>query len=169
MSHPKSSVVADGLVVSIHYTLTDDDGDVVDSSEGQEPLAYLHGHSNIVPGLEQALLGKQVGDRLKAVVAPADGYGEFDPAGEERVPRDAFPEDIELEPGMQFTATGPDGAVSPVWIAGLEGDEVLVDMNHPLAGQTLHFDVEVVAIRTATPEELDHGHPHGADGDDDEH
>ncbi len=167
MSQPQSAVVADGKVVSLEYTLTDEDGDVVDSSEGGEPLHYLHGHGNIVPGLEQALLGKKVGDALKVEVEPEHGYGEYDPAGEERVPRDAFPAEIEIEAGMQFTATAPDGSMELVWISEVEGNELVVDRNHPLAGMKLHFDVKIVGMRDATPEELEHGHPHGADGEDD--
>ncbi|MCA9679795.1 MAG: peptidylprolyl isomerase [Kofleriaceae bacterium] len=155
---------ADGTVVSIHYTLRDDDGDVVDSSVGNDPLDYLHGASNIVPGLEAAMTGKQVGDKFKVTVTPADGYGEVEGPGPRPVPRSAFPDDLEIEAGMQFFVRGPDGEPFPVWVADLQGDDVLVDSNHPLAGETLHFEVEVMSIRAATSEEIEHGHPHGPDG-----
>lgn len=161
-----AETVTTGKVVSLHYTLTDDDGRVLDSSSGGDPLHYLHGADNIVPGLEQQLSGKAVGDSLKAVVPPELGYGER--IGAPRpVPREAFPEDIELEEGMQIVAQGPDGDVIPLWIVGVDDQEVLVDRNHPLAGVTLHFDVKVMAVRDATAAELAHGHPHGHDGHDD--
>ncbi len=152
-----------GKVVSIHYTLTSSAGDLLDRS-GDEPLAYLHGHENIVPGLERQLEGKAVGDKLKAVVEPAEGYGEKLPGGPQPLPRDAFPEDLELEEGMQLAAQMADGQVVPLWIAKVEGDQILVDPNHPLAGETLTFDVEITEIRDATEEERTHGHVHGPGG-----
>jgi FKBP-type peptidyl-prolyl cis-trans isomerase SlyD len=153
----------DGKVVSIHYTLKDDDGEVVDSSSGGEPLDYLHGAGNIVPGLEAAMIGRAIGDKFKVTVAPADGYGEV--VGEPRpVPRSAFPPDADLEEGMQFFVRGPDGEPHPVWVAGISGDQVLIDANHPLAGENLNFEIEIVAIRDATKDEVEHGHPHGPDG-----
>ncbi len=154
----------DGKVVSIHYTLRDDDGDVVDSSSGSEPLDYLHGAGNIVPGLEAAMEGKQVGDKLKISVPPAEGYGELDPKGARAVPRSGFPKGVKLEPGMQFFIEGPDGEPFPVWVKEVRDQEVVIDMNHPLAGETLHFEVEVVGVRAASEEEVEHGHPHGPDG-----
>ncbi len=153
----------DGTVVSIHYTLRDDDGDVVDSSADAEPLDYLHGAENIVPGLERAMAGKAVGAKFKVTVAPADGYGERGPEPKP-VPRSAFPDDMDLELGAQLFVRGPDGEPFPVWIAGIGDDEIMIDQNHPLAGENLHFEVEVIAIRAATPEEIEHGHPHGPDG-----
>lgn len=155
------SIVRDDVVVSLHYTLRNAKGEVLDKSDAKEPLIYLHGHENIVPGLEEALDGKKVGDKVKAVVAPEDGYGEK--SGEvERVPRDAMPEDIEV--GMDLLAEDEDGEVMPFWVVAIEGDEVVVTPDHPLAGVELHFDCEVVALRDATREELEHGHPHGPDG-----
>lgn len=159
-----ASTAGDGKVVSIHYTLKDDDGDVVDSSSGGEPLDYLHGAGNIVPGLEAAMIGRGIGDKFKVTVAPADGYGEVVGGGPRAVPRSAFPDEVELEEGMQFFVRGPDGEPFPVWVAGVKGDEVLIDANHPLAGENLNFEVEVVGIRDATKEEVEHGHPHGPDG-----
>ncbi|RME21683.1 MAG: peptidylprolyl isomerase [Deltaproteobacteria bacterium] len=159
--------VTKGKVVLIHYTLTNSEGEELDSSRGGEPLPYLHGHDNIVPGLEKALDGKDVGFRETVVVAPADGYGEHSGFAPQAVPRDAFPADMPLEEGMSFVVENEMGDQIPVWIAGLQDDVVLLDTNHPLAGVELHFDVEVAGVRDATPDELLHGHPHGLDGDDD--
>jgi FKBP-type peptidyl-prolyl cis-trans isomerase SlyD len=154
--------VAPDRVVSIRYELRDDKGAVLDSSEG-EALAYLHGHDNIVDGLEAALTGLGTGDRREVVVEPADGYGERE--GEpHRVSRSMFPADEPLEAGMQFVGEEDDGSLFPFWIAKVERAHVWVDRNHPLAGVRLHFAVEVTGVREATPEELEHGHPHGAGG-----
>lgn len=158
------TTAGDGKVVSIHYTLRDDDGDVLDSSTGSEPLEYLHGGGNIVPGLENAMAGKAVGEKFKVTVAPADGYGDVQGDGPRKVPKTAFPDDAELEDGMQLFVRGPDGEPFPVWVVGIHDDHVLLDANHPLAGENLHFEVEVIAIRAATKEEVEHGHPHGPDG-----
>lgn len=154
---------ADNCVVVIHYTLTDDSGETLDSSRGGEPLAYLQGFGNIIPGLENALAGKQAGDCLKVSVAPGEGYGLRDEGMVQVVPRAAFGGAPDLEVGMQFHAQTPAG-VRVVTIAKVEGDEVTVDGNHPLAGATLHFDVEITEVRAATEEELAHGHVHGPGG-----
>jgi FKBP-type peptidyl-prolyl cis-trans isomerase SlyD len=159
-----TAAAADDKVVTIHYTLRDDDGDIIDSSSGSEPLDYLHGHGGIVPGLEAALAGKSAGAKLQVSVPPAEGYGEAGEADTKSVPRDAFPDDVELEVGMQFFAQSPSGEPVPVWVVGVDDKTVVIDFNHPLAGQTLHFEVEVVGVRDATAEELEHGHPHGPDG-----
>jgi FKBP-type peptidyl-prolyl cis-trans isomerase SlyD len=159
-----SGAVAAGKVVSIKYTLRDDDGDVIDASDDGDPLEYLHGADNIVPGLERQLLGKKLGDKLEAVVPPEEGYGLSEGPGPQPVPRTAFPEGAELEEGMQFFARGPDGHEMPLWVVEVNDDHIVVDINHPLAGATLHFDVEILAIRDATAEETAHGHPHGPGG-----
>jgi FKBP-type peptidyl-prolyl cis-trans isomerase SlyD len=156
--------IAAGKVVSIHYTLKDDDGDVIDSSSGGNPLDYLHGSSNIVPGLEQALAGKGIGEKLTVAVAPGEGYGDRDERGVQVVPRDAFPAEMDIEEGMQLAVESPQGEEVPIWITAIEGDQITVDMNHPLAGVTLHFSVEIVGIRDASAEEVEHGHPHGPGG-----
>lgn len=150
-----------GKVVFFHYTLTDPDGTVIDSSEGSEAMPYLHGSDNIVPGLERQMHGRKVGDRFRAVVLPEEGYGVPEGPGPQAVSRDIFPEDAELEEGMQFHAEDDDGETFPLWIVSIEGDTIVVDANHPLAGVTLHFEVEIVDIRDATEEEIAHGHPHG--------
>lgn len=155
--------IAQDSVALIDYTLTNDAGEVIDSSNGGEPLAYLHGHQNIIPGLEKALLGKTVGDSLKVSIAPAEGYGEVNPSLVENVPSNLFQGVEQIEVGMQFHAqTG--GGMQVITVTAVEGDTVTVDGNHPLAGQTLHFDVTVKEVRVASQEELDHGHVHGAGG-----
>lgn len=156
--------ITKGKIVSIHYTLRDDGGVVIDSSENGTPLEYLHGAGNIVPGLEKELDGHAVGEKLDVKVAPADGYGVHDPRGVQRVPRQAFPDDVDLEPGMQFGAEDPEGESTTIWIVKVEDEQVVIDMNHPLAGKTLHFAVSIAGVREATGEEVAHGHPHGPHG-----
>ena len=154
--------VANEKVVYIHYTLTNQEGETLDSSSGRDPLGYLHGAGNIIPGLEQALEGKEAGEKLNVSVAPEQGYGERDEALIQQVPRSAFEGVDSVEPGMQFQAQSPHGPML-VTVTKVETEEVTVDANHPLAGQTLNFDVEITEIRDATEEELGHGHVHGAD------
>jgi FKBP-type peptidyl-prolyl cis-trans isomerase SlyD len=151
-------------VVTLHYTLKNGAGEELDSSVGSEPLTYLHGNGQIVPGLEKALTGKRVGDKANVVVPPADGYGERSGKGPQRVPRAAFSGIDEIEVGMAFDTEGDDGRSQTVWIVAVDKDAVMIDLNHPLAGETLHFDVEVLAVRKATAEELSHGHVHGPGG-----
>ncbi len=150
-------------VVSFHYTLTDDQGQVLDSSQGREPLVYLQGVGQIVPGLEKAMEGRQVGDQFKVDVAPEEGYGVHHPELMQEVPREAFQGVEDIQPGMQFQGRGPQGVIN-VTVTKVENDKVHIDGNHPLAGQTLHFDVEVTSVRAATEEELAHGHVHGEGG-----
>ncbi|MCL6307458.1 peptidylprolyl isomerase [Pseudomonas syringae] len=156
--------IAAKKAVSIDYTLTNDAGEVIDSSTGGAPLVYLHGAGNIIPGLEKALEGKEVGDQLKVVVEPEDAYGEYSAELVSTLGRNMFEGVDELEVGMQFHASGPDGSMQIVTIRDVEGDDVTVDGNHPLAGQRLNFDVKVVAIRDASEEETAHGHVHGEGG-----
>lgn len=156
--------IADGVVAIIHYTLKNDEGEVLDSSEGGEALPYLHGASNIVPGLEKELTGLSVGDKKDVQVAPEEGYGVPNPAMIQQVPREAFPEDAEVEPGVQFLMQGEQGQPIPIWITAVEGDVVTIDANHPLAGKTLHFSIEVAGIRLPNDDEKAHGHPHGITG-----
>lgn len=152
--------IAENKVVTIHYTLRNDEGDVIDSSEGEEPLALLYGLGDLVPGLERALLGMTVGQHLDVVVPPEDGYGERMSPGGKTVPLDAFPEGVSVEEGMCFDVEDDEGDVQTFWVSEIKGDEVVIDLDHPLAGETLHFSVDVVSVRDATPEELDHGHVH---------
>ncbi|MCA8957093.1 MAG: peptidylprolyl isomerase [Planctomycetes bacterium] len=157
-------VIADGMVVAIHFTLTLDDGEVVESSAGEDPALYLHGHGNIVPGLEQALVGKGVGDRLSVSVPPELGFGEHDARGQISMPRSELPDDLELEVGEELAFDDGDGGAQPGWVTEIDDETVHIDLNPPLAGETLHFEVEVVSIRSASAEELEHGHPHGPGG-----
>lgn len=150
-------------VASIDYVLTSDDGEVIDASAGHGPLEYLHGNGNLIPGLERELEGKKAGDKLKAVIAPKDAYGERDDELVMQFPRTAFEGTDNLEPGMQFEASGENGR-QVFTIVKVESDNVTVDGNHPLAGETLHFDVTVADVRAATEEEIEHGHPHRAGG-----
>lgn len=150
-------------VVSIHYTLKGDAGEVIDSSAGGEPLAYLHGHGNLVPGLERELTGKNAGDKLQVKISPADGYGEYDPQLVQRVPRRALKGVGNVRVGMRLHAQTDHGP-KPVTVTQITGDMVTLDGNHPLAGKNLNFDVEIAAVRAATEEELSHGHVHGVGG-----
>ena len=147
-----------GAVVSFNYTLTDDDGNTIDTNEGHAPLSYLHGYDNIIPGLESALEGAEVGFSQNVTVEPAEAYGEVDQEAIFEVSRDKFPPEMELAPGMQFAGETPSGDV-PLTVVEVRDDAVVVDANHPLAGKRLHFDVEVVDIREATDDELQAGHP----------
>lgn len=150
-------------VVSIDYTLTNNDGEVLDSSQGQEPLTYLHGVGFMIPGLEKALEGKSVGDTLSVTVEPKDGYGEHDDELVKVVEQSMFGDAERLEVGLQFQTETGDG-IEVVTVTAIEGDKVTVDGNHPLADITLNFDVQVTGVRKASQEELDHGHVHDADG-----
>jgi FKBP-type peptidyl-prolyl cis-trans isomerase SlyD len=155
--------IAADSVVLIHYTLKDDDGKVLDSSAGGEPLAYIQGHGNLVSGLEKALEGKSRGNRIEVAVAPAEGYGTRNEALVQRVPKRTLQRTGEIRKGMQFQAQTEEG-VRVFTVTTVVGDMVTLDGNHPLADQTLYFDVEVVEVRAATAEELEHGHVHGAGG-----
>ena len=156
--------IAKHTVATIDYTLTDTDRNVIDTSEGGEPLSYIHGTGSIIPGLEDALAGKGPGDTVNVSVPPAQGYGERDDSLLKVVPRDRFETD-EIEVGMQFHTSGDDGH-QVITVVEVTDENVTIDGNHPLAGMTLNFDVKVVGVRDATKEELDHGHAHGPGGHD---
>ena len=160
----KDLVVADGVVVSLDYTLRLDSDKVVDSSGGQDPLVFLQGVGQIIPGLEKELAGMAVGDEKSVSVAPADAYGEHNPQAFESVPRDLFPADMELAEGVEIHLQDQDGGIAAAFVAELHPDSVLLDFNHPLAGETLNFDVKVADLRPATEEEIAHGHAHGPHG-----
>jgi len=155
--------IADRTVASFNYTLTDDAGAVIDTSEGRSPLAYLHGAGNIVPGLEKEMAGRKAGDRFDVVVPPEEGYGQPNPMLVQTVPREAFQGVDTIEVGMEFQAQTPQGPLSVV-VAKVDAQNVTVDGNHPLAGKTLHFAIEVTDVRDASVEELAHGHVHGPGG-----
>ena len=150
-------------VVTLAFTLTDNEENVIDKSDDGS-FCYLHGASNIIPGLENALTGKTAGDELAVTVQPEDGYGVRDDERMQDVPRDMFPADQEIEVGMQFNAQNPDGQEMLLTISKVETDTITVDGNHPLAGTVLNFDVKIMDIRAATSEEIEHGHVHGPEG-----
>ncbi|MCC5811894.1 MAG: peptidylprolyl isomerase [Ectothiorhodospiraceae bacterium] len=154
--------IAKDKVVAIDYTLKDDDGSVLDTSDGKQPLAYLHGNGNIIPGLEKALEGKAAGEELSVRIEPAEAYGERRDELTQVVPKEMFQGVDNLQVGMQFQAGGGEGEGGGqiVTIAAIEGDQVTVDANHPMAGVALNFDVKVVEVREATEEEVAHGHAH---------
>ena len=156
--------VSKDSVVSLEYRLHLGDGQVVDESEPGQPLAYMHGRGQIVPGLEGQLEGMSAGESKKVVVSPAQGYGEHDPRGLQEVPREMFPPNANLQAGVTISAQTADGDVIPITIRELKGDKVVVDLNHPMAGKTLHFDITVREVRAATDEEKEHGHAHGPGG-----
>jgi FKBP-type peptidyl-prolyl cis-trans isomerase SlyD len=148
--------------VTIHYVLKDDDGEVLDSSEKREPLTYLHGTGSVVPGLEKALEGKAVGDAVNVTLTPDEGYGPRDERLVRNMPVRKIRE-ARIEVGGRYPADTPEGP-RLVLVTALRGDYATVDANHPLAGMTLHFAVEVVGVRDATAEEMAHGHVHGPGG-----
>lgn len=150
-------------VVSIHYTLKDDEGQVIDRSAAGDPLTYLHGHGQLIPGLERQLEGRTAGDKLNVTVTAGDGYGEYDESLVQQVPRRALKGIANVKVGMQLRAQADHGART-VTVTRVAGDMVTLDGNHPLAGKNLNFDVEVAAVRDATAEELAHGHAHGKGG-----
>jgi len=151
--------IAKDKVVSIHYTLKNDAGSVIDSSEGAEPLVYLHGAQNIIPGLERALEGKVTDDALEVSIEAVDAYGEYNKELTQVVPSNMFEGVDKLEAGMEFQAQTEQG-MQVIRIADVNGDDITIDGNHPLAGERLHFDVTVDAVRDASAEELEHGHIH---------
>ncbi len=152
--------ITDKLAVSIHYILTDSTGKQLDSSRDEDPMVYLHGSGQIISGLENALLGKKAGDKFKTTIAPADAYGERKEDMLQVVPMTMFEGMDKVEEGMQFHADASQG-VNVVTVTKVDGDEVTIDGNHPLAGEALTFDVEVMDIRPATEDELNHKHIHG--------
>ncbi len=147
-------------VVSIHYRLTNESGEELDSSAGQDPLSYLHGTNSLIPGLETALTGQAAGDKLQVTVQPADAYGDVNPELVQTVPISAFDTPENVKAGVQFQAQGPDGQVQLITVQEVTDDGVTINANHPLAGQVLHFDVTIEAVREASAEEIDHGHAH---------
>ena len=151
--------VQNGVVVSMEYTLKID-GEVIDSSEGQDPLEFLTGHGNIISGLESEMIGMKVGDSKDVVVAPADGYGEYDDEAYLDVPKNQFPKDMQVEEGLELTVRDDSGEARYARIESVEGETVRLNFNHPLAGDELHFNVKVVSLREPTGEELEHGHVH---------
>lgn len=155
--------ITKGRVAVISYTLKGDDGGILDASQNGD-FAYLHGADNIIPGLEDALEGKQAGDDLQVSVEPAQAYGAVDPDRIQKVPRDMFEADAEIEAGVEFHAQSPEGQMMIITVTEVDGDGITIDGNHAFAGLNLHFDVNVIEVRDATAEEVEHGHVHSAEG-----
>lgn len=158
-----SLTITNNRVISIDYVLTDPQGQIIDSSKEAGPLDYIHGTGHLIPGLEKALEGKGVGENIKVTIQPQDGYGEIRQEMIQSIPRTQFDSEGQIEVGMQFMANTDDGRII-LRVVKVTGDQVVVDGNHPLAGVVLNFDVNVVSVREATPEELRHGHIHGGAG-----
>ena len=159
------SIVEKDIVVTLDYTLKVA-GEVVDSSEGGDPIVFLQGHGQIIPGLESALYGMGIGESKNVQVKPEQGYGDVDEKAFTVIPRNEFPSDIPLEPGVGLRLRDEDGEVMDAQIASVDENNIRLDFNHPLAGKDLHFSVTVVDLREATREEIEHGHVHGDDEDD---
>lgn len=157
-----SSGIEKDQVVTFHYILKDKDGTILDQSVDGSPLHYLHGHHNIVPGLESQMASKKVGDKLLVHVTPESGYGDYDPDKRFLLDRSQLPDD--LEPGLALELHDEDGETLLAVIVAVEKQHVEVDANHPMAGKDLHFDVEILSIRPASAEEIQHGHVHGPGG-----
>lgn len=155
--------ITENSVVAFAYTLTDDSDEVIDSADTQNPLAYLHGHSQLIPGMENALTGRDIGDSFSIVLPPEEAYGIYDENLAGAMPRSAFEGVDEVQVGMQFQMEFP-GGLRVVTVSAVNDEHVTVDGNHPLAGETLHFDIEVVSIRPATKDEIEHRHAHGPGG-----
>lgn len=156
-------IIEKNNVVAMDYTLKDDEGNIVDSSNGQQPLEFLCGYQNIIPGLEKALIGKAVGDSIKVSVAPNEAYGDYEPTLVQIVNKNQIDSDDKIEVGTHFQVDTEEGPMIYTVIK-VEGENITLDGNHPLAGQTLHFEVEIKAIRESSKEEQEHGHIHSADG-----
>lgn len=168
MSNAKNkSIVEKDVVVTLDYTL-EVGGEIVDTSEGGDPIIFLQGHGQIIPGLETALYGMRIGDSKNVQVSPQEGYGEIDEKAFTLIPRDEFPSDIPLEPGVGLRLRDEEGEVMDAQIDSVDADNVRLDFNHPLAGKDLQFSITVLDLREATREEIEHGHVHEDDEDDED-
>lgn len=156
--------IAPNKVVTMNFTLKDDEGNILDTTESGEPFSYLSGNDMVLPKLEEAVSGMIMGTKKNIKLTASDGYGDYNEQVVQVVGRENFPQDFELEIGMSYMASAPDGAQMPFVITNVEGEEITIDFNHPFAGKNLIFDVELLDVRDATAEELSHGHVHGPDG-----
>lgn len=161
------TVIEDNLVVSMEYSLTVD-GELVDSADKSDPIEFIQGFGTVIPGLERELYGMKIGESKEVTVSPAEGYGEYDEEAIVEITRSEFPPEIPLEPGTEITVTDDDGEILEARIVKVDDTNITIDMNHPLAGKTLKFNVKIVALREATAEEIEHEHVHGDDMDYDE-
>jgi FKBP-type peptidyl-prolyl cis-trans isomerase SlyD len=162
-------MIKEGSVVTMTYVLTSDEGETLDQADKAEPFTYLHGYGQIVAGLEDAVTGLKAGAKKKVTVSPDEGYGIHDPELKKVVTKNMFPEDAKLAVGMQFVVNMGEDQDIVFTVMDIDGDNVSIDGNHPLAGETLHFDIEVVSVRDATKDEIAHGHAHGAHGHSHDH
>ena len=158
--------VSEQKVVTMNYEVADDQGQLIDRSEEGGPLAYIHGNGQLIPGLETALEGRGKGDKVAVDVPPEQGYGERDEEGVQTVARNQFDDSVEIEVGMQFEAQDDDEGHQIVTVVAVDGENITLDTNHPLAGKSLRFEVEILDVRDASAEELSHGHVHGPGGHD---
>ena len=158
--------ISEQKVVTMNYEVADDQGQLIDRSEEGGPLAYIHGNGQLIPGLETALEGRGKGDKVAVDVPPEQGYGERDEEGVQIVARNQFDDSVEIEVGMQFEAQDDDEGHQIVTVAAVDGENITLDTNHPLAGKNLRFKVEILDVRDASTEELSHGHVHGPGGHD---
>ncbi len=163
MDNAGTGVVGDDMVVTLDYTLTVN-GEIIDSSIGSQPIEFIQGRGQIIPGLERELYGLALGDGKDVVVAATDGYGDRDPNAVADIPRDQFPPQLPLKPGTELQLRGQDGEELEAYIEDVGDETIRLNFNHPLAGKELHFSIKVVELRSATPEELAHGHVHGGEG-----
>ena len=155
--------IAQNTVVSLDYTLTNDAGDILDKSENGQ-FVYLHGTNSIIPGLENALADKSLNDEFKVTIEADDAYGQNDDSKKQVVGREMFEADSPIEVGTQFHAQSPEGEMLMITVTAIDGDQITIDGNHPLAGERLHFEIKVTDLREASEEEISHGHAHGPDG-----
>lgn len=160
--------IEENRVVALTFTLTDTAGEVLDRATEDEPMLYLHGHGNVMDGLEKVLAGRGAGDAFEVELAPEEAFGLRMDDAERMVPRDAFPDDVPLQPGLELMMEDDDDVI-PFWVKAVLEDRVLIDLNHPFAGRTVRFRGHVLNVREATAHELDHGHPHGLDGHEHHH
>ena len=156
--------ITQNQVVTINFVLKDEGGEIIDSTQGSHPFTYISGNQQILPKLEESISVMLIGGKKNVKLTAVDAYGEYKQEAVQSVKRTEFPPDVELQEGMNFMAQTPDGRQVPLTIAGVDGENVTVDFNHPLAGKALEFDVELLDVRDATLEELQHGHVHGPDG-----
>jgi FKBP-type peptidyl-prolyl cis-trans isomerase SlyD len=156
--------IAQNKVVTMNFTLTDDLGNVLDTTDQGGPFSYISGNNMVLPKLEEAVNGMIIGTKKSLKLSAADGYGNYNEEALQVVGKENFPEDFVLEVGMEYMASNPDGVQMPFIITNVDGEEITIDFNHPLAGKNLNFDIELVDVRDATAEELNHGHVHGTGG-----
>lgn len=156
--------IGNNKVVTLNFTLKDQHGNVLDSTEGEQPFSFLSGHQNILPKLESEIDTMLIGSKRTVTINAADAYGEYNNDIVQVVGKDEFPPEFLLEVGMQYIASAPDGTKMPFTITEVREEDVTIDFNHPLAGKDLSFELELLNVRDATAEEISHGHVHGVGG-----